>query len=158
MKSLQFLNDSIISVSIDSIIRIQALSTEKKDSFTLNPFDFNSYRIQNDKIIFRECNSKNVKIWDFNNENKDIELRGHSSSALKLCIDSFSNLAISGSDELIVWDLKTRKILSKLNCRRKTCYCIDISADNLSALSGHNEGEILLWNLETSKLIINLRT
>ncbi len=64
---------------------------------------------------------------------------------------TYKNTLISGSDEIKIWDLETKKCLATLECSRELVQSLIIKDNFL--ISGHDKGVIRIWNLISKELV-----
>jgi WD40 repeat protein len=111
---------------------------------------------------------KLVRLWDLKNDRLERPLEGHEDAVFRVAFSPDGRRAFSaggmhpstGSSDanLCVWDLKTRKLVRKLDVAegRSPMHCTAFSPDGKRALTGHADGRLTVWDLETGKALATL--
>ena len=91
-----------------------------------------------------------VRLWDLKTgERRDIQDGGR-------CV-AFSpdgqTLAAGAREKVLLWDVKTTKLLKEFTGDTRDIHTVVFSPDGLTLASGSTDGLVLLWDVKTTKLL-----
>jgi len=151
-------------------------NTGKYIIFTDNNPQASLWDINNDKKIsnIKEHNSKISKVVFSNDDSLFVSIANSKKTIVWKTINGqmlnifdyekrSTNIAISPNNKLIavayndnniiVWDIKTGKKISKLKKHNSYINILEFSSDNKTLLSASNDGLVILWDIKSKKKI-----
>ena len=155
---VKVVNDFIISVSLDSRIGlISLLSKSSQGHLSLTPFEVGSECIKDSIVAFGSQNC--VIIHDLSHKSPNTVLQQHRDRVKSTIISSTCKYLLSSSlgasNNLALWDFKSKSLISVLNGHLNSVFCVDISYNETQAISGDKDGKVILWDLSLLRQIFS---
>jgi WD40 repeat protein len=86
--------------------------------------------------------------------------KGHTGPVKRVAITPDGKYILSGSDDktLLLWDLKTQRVVRAFLGHLEKVNTIGISQDGKTALSGSGDGNLKLWGINSGRLLRDIKT
>jgi WD40 repeat protein len=164
VRSLLVLNDEIlVSGSEDKSIRIWNI-TNGRIIMTLNGHtdSVESLNLAENNSFLSGSRDKSIKTWKYDYIKKEEIISFNKTFSFQseiICMKLINKKIIAiglKNGEIILFHLKTKNIIKKLNYNSESIVHLELLNDN-TLISGNNNGSILLWNITINKykLFIN---